>query len=219
MLHPSVRAVKELNTACQTLLHWQAEQAKGSTIATKLIPTWIDIVTKSTASAKVALMKLDLDGFIIHTQELVQYNIDTTAIQSIQLLADKPDFSSYSKLRLQLKMYQESSSYVLRRSGQIAEIATTVRTSQNETIQANKIYTNAITGKPNKPLPKLEHSLIRASKGDLDSTDLLKVVRKIQPAIDVENEARLKGRLIRQARQAEKKRQSDADKFLKSLLK
>jgi hypothetical protein len=219
---PSVKAVSDLTLACKTLLFWQAEKDKKVAVATGQVIKWVELVTDLTATAKVAVARLNVDNFIQHSIELVEYKVDTSYIQSIQLVASKPTFTAYNKLKDQLAMYQACNDYALKQASLIAEMIIENR----NVIKQSVIVETAIRldstnefreNKKELKFSKLNVGYQKVTKEPIVS-GLLKVARKVQPAIDLENEHRFKGIIARQARQAYRNKQKQADKLLRQAL-
>jgi hypothetical protein len=222
----SVLAVRDLTTACKTLLFWQAEKEKGIATATGQVTKWVEIVTSATAKAKVAVAKLSIDAFIQHCLELVEYKIDTSCIQSVQLVASKPSFMAYNKLKEQLAMYENCNNYALSQAGKVADLVIESRNViKRASVVEQALRTHSDnekrleTGATEKELSftKLPVSYGKVTKEPIVN-GLLKIARKAQPAIDLETEHRFKGIMARQARQDNKNKLWQADKALRQAL-
>jgi hypothetical protein len=214
---PSVKAVKDLSHSCKTLIYWQGEKDKGNKLATKQLQTWIALVTEQTVKAKLLVAKLNVDNFVQHSIELVDYNVDITAIQSVQLVASKQSFTAYHKLKEQLEMFEMCTNYALSEASKIANVLIENRIIAKKLQVVDTAIVKEAKGKQ-VTFSKLNTGYTKVTK-DPELTDLLRIGRKIQPAIDKELEQRFTGIMAREKRQKYKAQQMQAEKFMRNALK
>jgi hypothetical protein len=209
--------LKELNTSCKTLVYWQEQKDTGNKLASQKIPIWADIVTKQLAQLKAKIAQMNLEQFLSHNEDLIKSNIDTSYIYKVQIVANKPDFNAYSKLKQQLQLYRDSNDYQLKQAGLQATIAVETRTSQHK-IKAIEAHRKGIILGHTTQQSATKETYVKDTDNYYTKA-LLNKSRDVQQSIDTENTAILLARVARKKKQAYKAQQTQAQKFIRNAVK